>query len=157
PTGNTSAFSNAVGRVSLPATTTTVSSSQNPSTVGQQVTFTAVVTAPGVAGTPTGIATFTIDGTAQTPVPLSVVRGVDEAQFTISTLTAGQHSVTAAYSGDENVSSSGGSLPAQTVNAPNLKSTTTTLMSSLNPATVGQPVTFTAAVQVPGYPGTLTG
>ena len=82
------------------ATQTTVSSSANPSTVGQQVTFTAVVTATGYQGTPTGTVTFTIDGQAQTPVSLAVVGGVDEAQFITSTLAAGPHTVSAAYSGD---------------------------------------------------------
>ena len=53
PDGDTSAFSNAVGSPTLPtlpATTTAVSSSSNPSNVGQDVTFTAVVTAPDSRG-----------------------------------------------------------------------------------------------------------
>jgi hypothetical protein len=156
PGGNTSQFSNATGsQLTLPASATVVSSSQNPSTVGQPVTFTAVVTAPGFQGTPTGTVTFTIDGHAQTPVTLSVVGGKDEARFTTSTLAAGQHSVSASYSGDTNVSGSSGSLATQTVNA--LPATTTTLSSSLNPSTVGQPVTFTAVVTAPGFQGTPTG
>ena len=81
------------------------------------MTFTAVVTAPGFQGTPTGTVTFTIDGQAQTPVTLAVVGGNDQAQFTTSTLAAGSHTVSAAYSGDANVSASSGSLPTQTVNA----------------------------------------
>ena len=121
------------------------------------MTFTAVVTATGYQGTPTGTVTFTIDGQAQTPVPLSVVGGVDEAQFTTSTLAAGPHSVTAAYSGDTNVSASSGSLPTQTVNAPSLQPTTTTLTSSSNPSTVGQQVTFTAVVSPGTSAGTPTG
>src|SRR5262249_25156013 len=60
PSGNTSAFSNATGTQALAATVTTVSSSSNPSTVGQAATFTAVVTADGFQGTPTGTVTFTI-------------------------------------------------------------------------------------------------
>ena len=70
PLGDTSEFSNVAGTAALPGSVTTVSSSANPSTPGQQVTFTAVVTAPGFQGTPTGTVTFTIDGQAQTPVPL---------------------------------------------------------------------------------------
>ena len=50
--------------------------------------------------------TFTIDGQAETPVSLADVGGADEAQFVTSTLTVGQHSVSAAYSGDTNVSQS---------------------------------------------------
>ena len=121
------------------------------------MTFTAVVTAPDFQGTPTGTVRFTIDGQAQTPVSLAVVGGKEEAEFVTSTLTAGPHTVTAAYSGDTNVSSSTGSLPTQTVTAPGLKSTTTTVTSSLDPSTVGQLVTFTAVVSPGATAGTPTG
>jgi CSLREA domain-containing protein len=141
----------------LPTTTTTVSSSANPSTAGQSVTFTAVVTASGYSGTPTGAVTFTIDGQAQTPVALAVVGGVDEAQFTTSTLAAGSHSVSAAYSGDANVAPSDGSLPTQTVDASSPMPTTTMVMSSADPSTAGQPVTFTAVVSPGSSPGMPTG
>src|SRR5262249_58937883 len=123
----------------LPASVTTVSSSVNPSIPGQLVIFTAVVSAPSFQGTPTGSVTFTIDGQTELPVTLSVFGGVDEAQFYTSTLAAGQHNVTATYSGDTNVSPSTQSLPTQTVNGPNLPPTTTTPVSSLNPAPAGQP------------------
>jgi hypothetical protein len=129
----------------------------NPSAVGQPVTFTAVVTAQGYQGTPTGMVTFTIDGQPQNPVPLSVIGGNDEAQIVAPTLTAGQHSVTAAYSGDANVSPSSGSLPTETVSAQALHTTTTTLASSVSPSTVGQPVTFTATVAPGGAAGTPSG
>jgi hypothetical protein len=156
PSGNTSAFSKAVGSQALAASQTAVSSSLNPSTAGQPVTFTAIVTAPGYQGTPRGTVTFFIDGQAQNPVPLTVVGGHDEAQFVTSALTAGQHTVTAAYSGDTNVSSSRGSLSVQNVIAPGTHATTTLLSTSLNPSTVGEPVTFTAVVS-PGTPtGTVT-
>jgi hypothetical protein len=92
--------------------TTTLSSSLNPSVFGQAVTFTATVSTTG-PGTPTGTVTFTIDGTAQTPVPLSG----GQATFATSTLAVGTHSVAAAYSGDNTFSGSSGSLaPDQTVN-----------------------------------------
>jgi hypothetical protein len=127
----------------------------NPSAIGQPVTFTAVVSASGFQGTPTGTVTFTIDGHAQPPVALSVVGGKDEALLTTSTLTAGPHSVSAAYSGDANVSPSTGSLLTQTVIGLSVKqkATTTTIASSLNTTTVGQQVTFTVVVS----PGASTG
>jgi Bacterial Ig-like domain (group 3) len=141
----------------LAATATTVSSSANPSTSGQQVTITAVVTATGSQGTPTGNVTFTIDGQAQTPVPLSVVGGVDEAQFPTSTLTARAHTVSASYSGDSVFATSSGSLPTQTVDSAALPATMTTVNSSSNPSTVGEQVTFTAVVIATGSQGTPTG
>jgi hypothetical protein len=155
--GDTSEFSTIAGVVGLPVTVTTVTSSANPSTLGQQVTFTALVTVPGYQGTPTGTVTFTIDGRAQSPVPLTAVGSNVEAQFVTSTLTAGPHTVTASYSGDANVSPSSGSLSTQTVTAPGLKSTTTTLTSSLNPSTYGQMVTFTAVVSPGASAGSPTG
>ena len=92
--------------------------------------------------------------------PLSrsrLVGGVDQAQLTTSTLAAGSHTVSASYSGDANVGASSGSLPTETVTAPGLQTTTTTLASSLDPSMVGQPVTFTALVTAPSYQGTPTG
>src|SRR5262249_15284431 len=79
-----------------PATTTTLVSSVNPSAPGQSVTFTATVAGavPG-SNTPLGRVTFTIDGVAGAPVTL--VNGV--ATFTTSTLSAGNHTVVAQYSG----------------------------------------------------------
>jgi hypothetical protein len=78
------------------ATTTTLVSSLNPSQLGQAVVFTATMAGnvPG-SNTPTGTVTFTIDGTAGTPV--MVVNGT--ATFTISTLTAGSHTIVATYNG----------------------------------------------------------
>ena len=84
----------------LLATTTTLTSSLDPSTVGQPVTFTAVVSPGAAAGTPTGTVTFTIDGTPQAPVPLHVVKGSDQASVSIASLTKGTHTISAAYSGD---------------------------------------------------------
>jgi virginiamycin B lyase len=155
---------NAIGEVSdaavvppLASTQTAVSSSANPSTVGQPVTFTAVVTAASYHGTPTGTVTFSIDGQAETPVALALKGGIDQAQFTTSTLSAGSHTVSASYSGDNNVSASSGSLVTQAVDAPGLQATTTILASSLNPSTVGQPVTFTAIVSPSGATGIPSG
>jgi hypothetical protein len=69
-------------------TTTTLTSSLNPSKVGQSVTFTASV-APQFSGTPTGKVAFYDGTTALKTVLLS--GGV--AKFTISTLTSGTHTI----------------------------------------------------------------
>lgn len=66
-----------------PTTTTTLTSSLNPSTYGQPVTFTATVTA--TSGTPTGSVSFS-DGATQLATVALNASGV--AQFTTSALTA---------------------------------------------------------------------
>jgi hypothetical protein len=76
-------------------TTTRLTSSAPTSTLGSPVTFTAAVAAnaPG-SGIPTGQVQFTVDGVVQTPVTLNA-SGV--ATLTLSTLTAGSHTITATY------------------------------------------------------------
>jgi hypothetical protein len=94
-------------------------SSLNPSTLGQAVIFTSVVTTSALSGAPTGTVTFTIDGVVETPVLLQVSNGTDQATFSLSTLSAGTHSISAAYSGDTTFSASTPPAPlTQTVNAP---------------------------------------
>ena len=91
------------------ATTTTVSSSSNPSKVGQSVSFTAEV-----LPTPNGGAVqFQIDGT-NFGSPVTVTSGSATSGSTI-TLTAGSHTIKAIYSGTTNFVGSTGSL-TQTVN-----------------------------------------
>jgi hypothetical protein len=129
-----------------------VAASANPSSFGQSVTFTATVSAaaPG-AGTPTGSVTFLDGGSALGTVPLSG----GSATFSTATLGVGSHSITVSYSGDTNFTSGTSGTLAQTVNA---DGTMTTVASSLNPATYGQSVTFTANISAsaPGA-GTPTG
>jgi hypothetical protein len=68
--------------------------------LGEPVTFTAMVGPTTGTGTPTGTVTFTIDGTPETPVTLQVVKGSDQASFSVAALTAGQHTITASYNGN---------------------------------------------------------
>ena len=78
------------------ATTTTVTSSQNPSIVGQSVTFTASVTSTG--GTPTVGTVQFMDGA--TPLGGAIaLNGSGQASISTSGLTAGSHTITAQYSG----------------------------------------------------------
>jgi hypothetical protein len=59
---------------------TSISSSANPQTLGQAVTFTAVVAAQSPGGAiPVGSVTFENGSTVLATVPLAVVNGVDEA------------------------------------------------------------------------------
>ncbi len=136
--------------VSGDQTTTTVSASANPSPPGQPVTLFATVKMVSPAtGTPTGSVQF-VDSTTKTnlgqPVPLNT-NGV--ASIVVN-LTAGTHTITANYLGIPNTTpptpqtilASSGTLSEGIFNG-----TTTTLASLLNPATLGQTVTFTANVK----------
>jgi hypothetical protein len=93
------------------ATTTTISSSPNPSNVGQSVAFTATVTPQG-KGTPTGTVSF-LDGTTNLGNATLSSSGV--AALTISTLAVGSHNLTATYSGDQNFAASTSSILVQVV------------------------------------------
>jgi hypothetical protein len=129
-------------------TSTTLTSSQNPSQYGQTVTFTATVTGQ-YGGTPTGTVTFS-DGS--TTLGRSLLNG-GTAKFSTAKLAVGPHCITAAYSGDTTFTASTSPALNQVVNR---ATTTTMLVSSVNPSTVGLSVTFTATV-VPQYWGTPTG
>ncbi len=90
--------------------TITLSSSQNPSSAGQAVRFTATVN--GVA--PTGTVTF-FDGGTQ--IGTATLTG-GAASITTAALSTGTHSITARYSGDGNNAASTSSALLQTVNVP---------------------------------------
>ena len=127
--------------VNQAATTATVSSSATPSAYNQSVTFSASV-APAYGGNATGTFTF-LDGA--TSLGTASVSN-NTAQLAISTLSVGTHSVTAKYSGDSNFTGSTSAALSQTVNP---ATTTTTVVTNLNPSTYGQPVSFSVTVQPP--------
>ena len=137
---------------SLTPTMTTLTSSANPSSFGQPVTFTATVTAqPGFdRGIPTGTVSF-YDGT--TNIGNSNLNSSGVAIFTTSTLALGVHKITAVYGGDSNFLGSTSPVLKQLVEK---SDTTTTLTSSQNPSQYGQKVTFTVTVSGV-YGGTPTG
>lgn len=125
-----------------------LASSQNPSMVGQPVTYTAVVASQSGV-TATGSITFAIN--LHKPVVVPLVNG--QAAYTIAYELAGPRTVTADYSGDAGHLSSTSATLDQTINK---QPTQTTLTSSLNPSSAGQPVIFTATV-VGQYGATPTG
>src|SRR5271157_5652562 len=130
------------------ATKTTLMSSQNPSTFGQSVTFTATVssTSPGtISGTVNFMDGATLLGSG------TVSSG--KATYTTTALTGGSHSITAVYGGDSNFAGSTSNTVSQVVSE---ATTTTTLASSQNPSIFGQSVTFTATVSSTS-PGTISG
>lgn len=95
-----------------PATTqTTLSSSANPSLLGQNVTLTAAVTAvPPSAGTPAGNVQFLIDG-APSGSPVTLSGGM--ASISTAALSLGSHTITAQYGGDATFPGSSGVLNQQ--------------------------------------------
>ena len=104
--GSTSAvMSQLVTRATSSATLT---SSPNPSTQAQAVTFTATISSPTVAAT--GPVTFTAGKTVLGTAQLSG----GKAKFTTSTLAVGSTKVTATYQGDSNIAGSSASV-TQTV------------------------------------------
>jgi hypothetical protein len=118
-------------------------SSSNPSAPGQSVTFSLSVTSSFAKNlSPTGTVSF-YDSSSKTFLgTVSVVNGA--AWFSISTLASGTHPIAASYSGDTNFFSRSASV-IQVVTSSSAP-TTTTLAASINPAQVGQSVTFTATV-----------
>jgi hypothetical protein len=125
------------------ATTTGISSSVNPSSFGEAVTFTATISSTLATGT----VQFK-DGSAPLGSAVNVTGGV--AALTISSLVPGTHSITAIYSGDTNFLASTSSALQQTVNR---IAAVVTLSSSVDPASAGQTVTFTATLTPPTATG----
>jgi hypothetical protein len=124
--------------VSKKNTTTTVSSSLNPSTVGEAVTYTATLNTAAATGTVEfKQAGVTIAGCAAQAV------SAGSAECTVADLSAGWPLITAIYSGDSGYAASNAPALTQTVNK---KTTVTTVSSSVDPSTVGQSVTYTAMV-----------
>jgi hypothetical protein len=121
--------------VTKQASTVTLSSTANPSTLGQSIGLIATVS-PSAA---TGTVQF-LDGSIAVGVA-PVHEGV--ANLSLSSLPPGDHSITAVYSGDANIAASTSSVLVQTVSK---RSTSVTLTSSPNPAMEGQTVTLTAVV-----------
>jgi probable HAF family extracellular repeat protein len=133
-----------------PKMTVTITSSQNPSSFGQPVTFTATVNS--IAGPPPDGETIVFHNNGNGILgSASLLHGV--ASLRTSTLSARTHGITASYLGDANYVAAAPATVSQVVNQ---ASTDTTLVSSLNPSTFGQSVTFTATV-ASQFGGTETG
>ena len=130
----------------LEGTSTALTSTANPSAIGQSVTFTATVSVYGGGGVvPDGTVSF-IDGA--TVLTTQAINAGGVAMYTTSTLTAGIHPITAVYNGDaaKQIQGSTSAVLDQDVQAP----TTATLTSSLNPSLYGNSVTFTATIPPSG-------
>jgi Bacterial Ig-like domain (group 3)/FG-GAP-like repeat/FG-GAP repeat len=116
---------------------TTLSSSPNPSVVGQSVTLTTSVTSP--KATPTGTVNFSDGATLLGNSSLN--NGI--ASFNVSSLNAGTHSLTAAYLGSGSFYPSTSNPLSESVNK---TSTSTVVTSSADPVQLNKPVTLYATV-----------
>ena len=137
-------------------TMTELTCSANQYTSGQIITFTAKIdTISQKTEKPSGTVTFT-DGNAQ--IGNETVNS-GQAILTTSSLSAGSHSITAKYIGDNNFKPSTSSAFTLTINQPgtdpqsisveNLIDTMTELTSPINKSTFGQPITFIAKIGTP--------
>jgi 6-phosphogluconolactonase (cycloisomerase 2 family) len=125
--------------VTAATTRTSLASSLNPAGTNQSITFTASV-AGQYGGTTTGSVVFSSG--SQTLGTASLSGGL--AALTTSFSAPGTYKISAKYSGDENNTGSTSAVLTQTILQ--TVSTTTTLISSLNPSGFGQEVVFTATV-----------
>ena len=143
-----------VARVALvtssKVSTTSLTSTPNPGTVGGTVNFTATVTGAGPA--PIGTVAFQ-DGT--TSLGSSALSGAD-ATFSTNTLSVGYHNITAIYAGDSNYVSSASPPLTETIYAATLAPSTTNLALAPAVTTVGQSITLTATVTGANPTGTVT-
>lgn len=119
----------------------------NPSLVGDSLTFTATVTPASATGS-----VMFFDGVAAISSDIPLVGG--SASLTISSLSAGAHSITAQYSGDATFNAATSAAWSQTVNTPKANPTISLVLSAgTNPSVFGDALTFTATVT----PGSATG
>jgi len=139
-------------------TTTTVDSSANPATVGNEVTFTATIVPASGAAVPIGSVQFKTNGVAF-GTPVTVTTGTSPngtASIATSVLPVGVYTVTALYTAGSGFSSSLGTLsPNQTVNIAN---TTTALVlgTGTNPSAYGDTLIFGVTVSGSTPTGTVT-
>ncbi|HEY1651058.1 MAG TPA: Ig-like domain-containing protein [Acidimicrobiales bacterium] len=151
------ATDSATTSVTITKGVTTTTGSATPTTLdfGQSVTYSANVTAnstaTGIAGTPTGMVSFSIGSTSLCQATLSS----GHAQCGASNAPVGSNeTVTIQYAGDSSYLSSTGSF-ALTV----ISQASTTVSASATPSTVklGQSVTYSATVSPSAGSGTPTG
>jgi streptogramin lyase len=146
PDGNiwfTELIGNQIGRLDLPqvaaGTTTALRTSVATAVFGQTVLLTATVNSP--AGAPTGTVTF-LDG--NTVLGSAPVNAAGQAVFAVS-LGVGNHALTASFAGTGDFAGSTSAAVTPTVNR---ASTAVAVSPSMDPAVIGQSLTFTATVTV---------
>ncbi len=134
--------------VSKGTSTTSLTSSPNPSTFGQLVTFTATVTPPAATGTVTFYDGSSVLGTG--------TLASSKASFSTSSLSIGSHSITATYGSDSNVKGSTSSMLKQTVNSALAGDFSLSAFPSLRTVTRGSSSTYTVTItRLSGFAGSV--
>ena len=126
--------------LSIEPTTTTLTSSINPSAIGQSVTFTATVSSQ--AASLTGSVSFMDGSTVLGGAPQLLNSTTRIATFTTTSLALGAHVITAVYSGDSTSATSTSASLSQIVKQTSIL----VITSNDNPAKVYDAITFTVAV-----------
>lgn len=134
-------------RTSASTLAVTLSTGSKPSTIGDNLVFTATLTPANGNGS-----VQFLDGGA--PISGSISLSNGSASFGTADLGLGTHSITARYTGDNKLSSSVSPALAQTVNKPNT-SVSVALTAGANPSLVGDALTFTANVTPNSATGTV--
>jgi hypothetical protein len=142
--------------VTATGTRTTLTASPGTSlTINEAVTFTATVAPNTVSLNPTGTVTFFLDGSAQTPVVISG-SGPFIATYKTDFATAGTHTVSATYSGDNTYTGSTAPSVTLTIAASGTQPTTTAVTANPSTFALGSAVTLNATISGTTA-GTLTG
>ena len=121
-------------------TTTTLTSSLNPSHLGNSVTFNATVAAP--YATPTGNVVF-LDGTTQLGIAALSMQGTTGqgiAAYSTTALTVGTHNITASYAATTDFNASASTALAQVVNPPLPLNGQPGFILTVTPTTLNAPV-----------------
>lgn len=124
-----------------------VQSSLNPAMTGNAVAFT--VSISSTAGTPSGAITFMDGATQLSAVTLSGAT----ATYSTSSLTAGSHSITAVYSGDDNFTSATSAILTQFVETFSIAPSNGTSSATISP---GGQATYTLTITPPAAGDPLT-
>jgi hypothetical protein len=119
---------------------TVLSSAPNPSYAGEAVSLTASVSGVGSTVIPAGVVTFYDSATV---IGQGTLNASGHATFTTSSLSLGQHSLSAVYAATAGYY---GSTSAAVIQVVALAVSATTLTAGPNPAAPGQTVTMTATV-----------
>jgi len=147
--------SNDVVESVLGPTTTSLTSSQNPSPSGQQVTYTATVDG-GPDFSAYGTVSFFDNGAMISGCQSLMLTDSDQATCS-ETPADGADSITATYTGyAHTLQFAASDSPVLNQSVGTLTGTSTSLTSSANPSTTGQAVTYTAAVTGGDGSGTVS-